>query len=130
MIRRPEIAGAAVDRVGNGNAPPFHSGHISVTLRATIHGGRTDDHLPPLHVPWSRIGDPLSGTIFTLNEWWRIENRSGNEGRGPARRLGKNRGGGALDSNYVVARWTHAERPEELEFRAHRGDVTPLDGWV
>jgi hypothetical protein len=92
--------------------------------------GRTDDHLPPLHVPWSRIGDPLSGTIFTLNEWWRIENRSGNEGRGPARRLGKNRRGGALDSNYVVARWTHAERPEELEFRAHRDDVTPLDGLV
>ena len=37
MIRRPEIAGAAVDRVGNGNAPPFHSGHISVTLRTTVH---------------------------------------------------------------------------------------------
>jgi hypothetical protein len=30
-------------------------------------------------------------------------------------------------SRYI---WTHAEQPEELEFRAHRDDVKPLDGWV
>ena len=35
-----------------------------------------------------------------------------------------------LEDDYVVVHWTHAEQPEELEFRAHRDDVKPLDGWV
>jgi hypothetical protein len=35
-----------------------------------------------------------------------------------------------LDSDYVVVCWMQSEWPEELEFRAHRDDVKPLDGWV
>ena len=35
-----------------------------------------------------------------------------------------------LEDDYVVVHWTHAEQPEELEFRAHCDDVKPLDGWV
>ena len=35
-----------------------------------------------------------------------------------------------LEDDYVVVHWTHAEQSEELEFRAHRDDVKPLDGWV
>jgi hypothetical protein len=35
-----------------------------------------------------------------------------------------------LEDDYVVVNWTHAEQPEKLEFRAHRDDVKPLDGWV
>lgn len=35
-----------------------------------------------------------------------------------------------LDGEYVIVRWTQSEWPEELEFRAHRDDVKPIDGWV
>jgi hypothetical protein len=35
-----------------------------------------------------------------------------------------------IDGNYVVVHWTHADNPDELECRAHRDDVKPLDGWV
>jgi hypothetical protein len=36
-----------------------------------------------------------------------------------------------LEDEYVVLCWTQSnEWPDELEFRAHRDDVKPLDGWV
>jgi hypothetical protein len=35
-----------------------------------------------------------------------------------------------VDGNYVVVHWTHADNPDELEFRARRDDVRPLDDWV
>jgi hypothetical protein len=34
-----------------------------------------------------------------------------------------------LEGEYVVVRWTQSEW-SELEFRAHRDDVKPLDGWI
>ena len=34
-----------------------------------------------------------------------------------------------LEGEYVVVRWTQSEW-SELEFRAHRDDVNPLDGWI
>jgi hypothetical protein len=36
-----------------------------------------------------------------------------------------------LEGEHVVVRWTQSkERSDELEFRAHRDDVKPLEGWV
>jgi hypothetical protein len=35
-----------------------------------------------------------------------------------------------LDGEYVVVCWTQSEWAEELEFRAHRDDVKPIEGWV
>jgi hypothetical protein len=36
-----------------------------------------------------------------------------------------------LEDEYVVVCWTQSkEWPDELEFRAHRHDVKPLEGWV
>ena len=36
-----------------------------------------------------------------------------------------------LEDEHVVVCWTHAkEWPDELEYRAHRDDVRPLEGWV
>jgi hypothetical protein len=36
-----------------------------------------------------------------------------------------------LEDEHVVVCWTQSkEWPDELEFRAHRDDVKPLDGWV
>jgi hypothetical protein len=36
-----------------------------------------------------------------------------------------------LEDEHVVVCWTQSkEWPHELEFRAHRDDVRPLDGWV
>jgi hypothetical protein len=36
-----------------------------------------------------------------------------------------------LEGEHVIVRWTQPTAgPDELEFRAHRDDVKPLDGWV
>ena len=35
-----------------------------------------------------------------------------------------------IEGDYVVVRWTNTEWSDQLEFLAHRDDVTPLDGWV
>jgi hypothetical protein len=50
--------------------------------------------------PYMYLGPGLvtpSPGLFLRSMNGRIENRSGNEGRRPARRLGKDRRGGALD---------------------------------
>jgi len=36
-----------------------------------------------------------------------------------------------VEDEHVVVRWTQSkEFSDEIEFRAHRDDVKPLDGWV
>jgi hypothetical protein len=35
-----------------------------------------------------------------------------------------------LEGEHVVVCSTQSELPDGLEFRAHRDDVKPLDGWV
>jgi hypothetical protein len=35
-----------------------------------------------------------------------------------------------VEGEHVVVRWTQSEWLEELEFRAHRDNVKPLEGWV
>jgi hypothetical protein len=36
-----------------------------------------------------------------------------------------------VEGEHVVVCWTQSQEwPDQLEFRAHRDDVRPLDGWV
>jgi hypothetical protein len=36
-----------------------------------------------------------------------------------------------VENEHVVVRWTQSkEWPDELEYRANRNDVRPLEGWV
>jgi hypothetical protein len=35
-----------------------------------------------------------------------------------------------LEGEHVVVCWTQSEWPGEIEYRAHRDDVKPIDGWV
>jgi hypothetical protein len=36
-----------------------------------------------------------------------------------------------LEDEHVIVRWTQSkEWPDETEFRGHRDDVRPLNGWV
>ena len=35
-----------------------------------------------------------------------------------------------LEGEHVVVRWTQSEWSDQLEFRAHRDDVKPLEGWI
>ena len=131
MIGRPEIARATIGFCWQWHRAAFpqrtHFCHTAQQFAC----GRTDDHLSPLHVPWSPDWLPPSPGLFlrsTNGGELKIEGgmkvavrRDGQEKIGVLVRL---------DSDYVVVRWTRAERPEELEFCAHRDDVTPLAGWV
>ena len=35
-----------------------------------------------------------------------------------------------ISGDYVVVRWTNSDLGETTEYEAHRGDVTPLAGWL
>ena len=35
-----------------------------------------------------------------------------------------------LNGDYVIVRWTNSDLGETAEYEAHRGDVTPLAGWL
>jgi hypothetical protein len=35
-----------------------------------------------------------------------------------------------ISGDYVIVRWTNSDLGETTEYEAHRGDVTPLAGWL
>jgi hypothetical protein len=35
-----------------------------------------------------------------------------------------------IGGDYVIVRWTNSDLGETAEYEAHRGDVTPLAGWL
>jgi hypothetical protein len=35
-----------------------------------------------------------------------------------------------ISGEYVIVRWTNSDLVETTEYEAHRGDVTPLAGWL
>lgn len=35
-----------------------------------------------------------------------------------------------VEGDYVFVRWTNSDLGETAEYQAHRGEVTPLAGWL